>query len=47
MCCLAFEHEGYAGKKKCPKAIKADGNDTPGDKQTMDLEKMDEYDNFQ
>lgn len=23
MCCLAFEHEGYAGSKKCPKAAKA------------------------
>jgi len=22
MCCLSFEHEGYAGSKKCPKAAK-------------------------
>ena len=47
MCCLAFEHEGYAGKKKCPRAAKANSNETQEDKQTMDLEKMDEYDNFQ
>jgi cell fate regulator YaaT (PSP1 superfamily) len=55
MCCLAFEHEGYAGQKKCPMATKANGNDAadisdtllPEDKQTIDLEKMDEEDNFQ
>jgi cell fate regulator YaaT (PSP1 superfamily) len=47
MCCLAFEHEGYAGQKKCPKAVKANCNNAPEDKQTMDLEKMDEFDNFQ
>ena len=47
MCCLAFEHEGYAGQKKCPRAAKANSNETQEDKQTMDLEKMDEYDNFQ
>ncbi len=48
MCCLAFEHEGYAGKKKCPKAAKAQGgaSDTREEKQTMDLEKMDDWDNF-
>lgn len=23
MCCLSFEHDGYAGAKKCPKAAKA------------------------
>ena len=47
MCCLAFEHEGYAGQKKCPKAAKANSNEAPEDKQTMELEKMDEFDNFQ
>jgi Uncharacterized homolog of PSP1 len=55
MCCLAFEHEGYAGQKKCPMATKANGNDAadisdtllPEDKQTIDLEKMDEEDDFQ
>ena len=26
MCCLAFEHEGYAGSKKCSKAAKSAGN---------------------
>lgn len=26
MCCLAFEHEGYAGLKKCSKAAKTAGN---------------------
>jgi cell fate regulator YaaT (PSP1 superfamily) len=24
MCCLSFEHDGYAGAKKCPKAVKAE-----------------------
>jgi cell fate regulator YaaT (PSP1 superfamily) len=47
MCCLAFEHEGYAGQKKCPKAAKANSNGTLENKQTMELEKMDEFDNFQ
>jgi cell fate regulator YaaT (PSP1 superfamily) len=47
MCCLAFEHEGYAGQKKCPRAAKANCNQAQEDKQTMDLEKMDEFDNFQ
>lgn len=47
MCCLAFEHEGYAGQKKCPKAAKANINETQEDKQTMELEKMDEFDNVQ
>jgi cell fate regulator YaaT (PSP1 superfamily) len=47
MCCLAFEHEGYAGQKKCPRAAKANINEAQEDKQTMDLEKMDEFDNFQ
>jgi cell fate regulator YaaT (PSP1 superfamily) len=49
MCCLAFEHEGYAGKKKCPKAgkIKSGESDEREEKQTLDLEKMDEFDNFQ
>jgi cell fate regulator YaaT (PSP1 superfamily) len=47
MCCLAFEHEGYAGQKKCPKAAKANNKEAQEDKQTMELEKMDEFDNFQ
>jgi cell fate regulator YaaT (PSP1 superfamily) len=47
MCCLAFEHEGYAGQKKCPRAAKASSNEAQEDKQTMELEKMDEFDNFQ
>jgi cell fate regulator YaaT (PSP1 superfamily) len=47
MCCLAFEHEGYTGQKKCPRAAKVNSNEAQEDKQTMDLEKMDEYDNFQ
>jgi cell fate regulator YaaT (PSP1 superfamily) len=47
MCCLAFEHEGYAGQKKCPKAAKANSKEAQEDKQTMELEKMDEFDNFQ
>ncbi|HPK53581.1 MAG TPA: regulatory iron-sulfur-containing complex subunit RicT [Smithellaceae bacterium] len=25
MCCLAFEYDGYAGSKKCPKAAKVEG----------------------
>jgi cell fate regulator YaaT (PSP1 superfamily) len=47
MCCLAFEHEGYAGQKKCPRASRANSNEAQEDKQTMELEKMDEFDNFQ
>jgi cell fate regulator YaaT (PSP1 superfamily) len=47
MCCLAFEHEGYAGQKKCPKAAKANCNEAQENKKTMELEKMDEFDNFQ
>jgi len=47
MCCLAFEHEGYAGQKKCPKAAKTSSNEAQENKQTMELEKMDEFDNFQ
>jgi cell fate regulator YaaT (PSP1 superfamily) len=49
MCCLAFEHEGYSGKKKCPKAVKARGDETDAqeEKQTLDLEKMDENETFQ
>ena len=48
MCCLAFEHDGYSGKKKCPKAAKAQHSekDAREEKQTLDLEKMDELDNF-
>ncbi|MHB8138273.1 MAG: PSP1 domain-containing protein [Smithellaceae bacterium] len=33
MCCLSFEHEGYAGSKKCPREAKIaaaqDGSDPP------------------
>ncbi|MGP8154124.1 MAG: stage 0 sporulation family protein [Smithella sp.] len=49
MCCLAFEHEGYSGRKKCPKAVKTDDNneDVQCERQTLDLEKMDEKDSFQ
>jgi cell fate regulator YaaT (PSP1 superfamily) len=49
MCCLAFEHEGYSGKKKCPKAVKAQGGETDAreEKRTLDLEKMDEIDSFE
>jgi cell fate regulator YaaT (PSP1 superfamily) len=49
MCCLAFEHEGYSGKKKCPKAVKAEGGkeNAREEKQTLDLEKMDDLDHFQ
>jgi cell fate regulator YaaT (PSP1 superfamily) len=49
MCCLAFEHEGYSGKKKCAKAAKALSSETPSreEKQTLDLEKMDEIDSFE
>ena len=48
MCCLAFEHEGYSGRKKCPKAVNADdvNPDVQSEKQTLDLEKMDEKDAF-
>jgi cell fate regulator YaaT (PSP1 superfamily) len=48
MCCLAFEHEGYAGKKKCPKMVNAADNnaDVQSEKKTLDLEKMDEKDAF-
>jgi len=46
MCCLAFEHEGYSGRKKCPKAARADDNNAEiqDEKQIMDLEKKDEKD---
>lgn len=47
MCCLAFEYEGYSGKKKCPKAAKSDAHGAVEEKQTMDLEKMDEDESFQ
>ena len=48
MCCLAFEYDGYAGKKKCSKASKGQGNeaDSRQEKQTLDLEQMDDIDNF-
>jgi len=49
MCCLAFEYDGYAGKKKCSKTAKIQSCDTHGqdEKHTLDLEKMDENDHFQ
>jgi cell fate regulator YaaT (PSP1 superfamily) len=31
MCCLSFEHDGYAGAKKCPKADKAAEEPVPID----------------
>jgi cell fate regulator YaaT (PSP1 superfamily) len=51
MCCLAFEHEGYAGSKKCPKAAKSNGDSIQvsclsDDKKVNDLEKMDEDGDF-
>jgi len=48
MCCLAFEHEGYAGRKKCPKAVKANENNLEilDEQNTLELEKMDEKDTF-
>jgi len=48
MCCLAFEQEGYSGRKKCPKAVKTDDSNTEmqDEKQTLDLERMDEKDTF-
>jgi cell fate regulator YaaT (PSP1 superfamily) len=47
MCCLAFEHEGYAGSKKCSKAAKSAGNcipcnSLPDDKKITAPGKMDE-----
>jgi cell fate regulator YaaT (PSP1 superfamily) len=53
MCCLSFEHEGYAGAKKCQKAAKiisaADIADSTGteDNKAMELEKMDSDSDFQ
>jgi cell fate regulator YaaT (PSP1 superfamily) len=47
MCCLAFEYDGYSGKKKCPKAARDNCNQKPDEKQTMDLEKMDDDEHFQ
>jgi cell fate regulator YaaT (PSP1 superfamily) len=46
MCCLAFEHEGYSGRKKCPKAARDDDNNSEihDEKQILDLEKKDERD---
>ena len=48
MCCLAFEHQGYSGKKKCPKIVKAPGGESleREEKKTLDLEKMDEMESF-
>jgi cell fate regulator YaaT (PSP1 superfamily) len=47
MCCLAFEHEGYAGSKKCSKAVKNAGNcvacnPLPDNKKITTPGKMDE-----
>jgi hypothetical protein len=53
MCCLSFEHEGYAGSKKCPKAAKiisaADTlNSIPQEgNKAIELEKMDNNSDFQ
>lgn len=49
MCCLAFEHEGYSGKKKCPQNAKAqkNKNDASEEERTLGLEKMDDWENFQ
>lgn len=49
MCCLAFEYDGYATKKKCPKSVKGQGSETQAreEKQTLDLEKMDENETLQ
>jgi cell fate regulator YaaT (PSP1 superfamily) len=47
MCCLAFEQEGYADKKRCPNAAKLNSEEAAEDKQTADLEKLDEFENFQ
>ncbi len=47
MCCLAFEKETYADRRKCPKSAKANGGEVSEDKETIDLEKMDEFANFQ
>lgn len=53
MCCLSFEHEGYAGSKKCPKTDKVIGNAdafnaiSPKDNNTIELEKMDNDSDFQ
>ena len=48
MCCLAFEHQGYSGKKKCPKIVKVPGDESLGreENKTLDLEKMDERESF-
>jgi cell fate regulator YaaT (PSP1 superfamily) len=54
MCCLAFEHEECTGSKKCAKTAIHDGNTAldnsdkllPEDKNTDDLEKLDEDGDF-
>jgi cell fate regulator YaaT (PSP1 superfamily) len=48
MCCLAFEHDGYSGRKKCPKAAKINENNSEilNEQHTLELEKMDEKDSF-
>ena len=53
MCCLSFEHEGYAGAKKCPKSAKiisaadAASSISPEDNKAIELEKMDNDSDFQ
>lgn len=53
MCCLSFEHEGYAGSKKCPKAAKIISATTAvssilqEDNKAIELEKMDNDSDFQ
>lgn len=53
MCCLSFEHEGYAGSKKCPKATKIiNATDTTSsipqeENKIIQLEKMDSDSDFQ
>jgi len=49
MCCLAFEYDGYSGKKKCPKNIqtKKSKDEVLEEEKTLDLEKMDEIEHFQ
>ncbi len=53
MCCLSFEHEGYAGARKCPKTAKiisaadAVSSISSEDDKAIELEKMDNDSDFQ
>ena len=53
MCCLSFEHEGYAGSKKCQKTAKiisaadASSSISQQDNKAIELEKMDNDSDFQ